>query len=53
MSNSNNNQINISQAREACDLGTRWSRRCVRTEQHNRIARGHALTVQCIASISI
>ena len=55
MSNSNNNQINIPQAREAGSVGDQTIKRPVRTakyERHNRNAMGHIRNVQYIAAIT-
>lgn len=58
MSNSNNNQLNVPQAREASDLGSRMvmnmcPRRSARFDRLNHIAPGHVQTVQYIALITI
>jgi len=58
MSNSNNNQISIPQAREAGSVGGQMVRKncSIRTagsDMPNRIAAGHVQTVQYIAAITI
>ena len=58
MSNSNNNRINIPQAREAGSVGGQMVKNVcpVRTKKYEceiRIAVGHLQTVQYIAAISI
>ena len=58
MSNNNNNQLNVPQAREAGSVSRQMVKKnCpVRTanfDRHKRIAPGHIQTVQYIAAITI
>ena len=58
MSNNNNNQLNVPQAREAGSVGGQMvKKKCsvqiASYDRHNRIAPGHIQTVQYIAAITI
>ena len=58
MSNNNNNQLNVPQAREAGSVSRQMVKKnrpvqIASYDRHNRIAPGHIQTVQYIAAITI